>query len=317
MSPKFVWLAVLAMAPAAAHAFDLTPDTTRILSDPAFLPLKGQLSGETTYSYLDLSEDRVLPNGVTSPHVSGRRDSVGQSLSFGLTDRFSVNASMNYAEQRDKDTYPFGIFDFYSAGFNNPTIGATYRAIEQGATPVSIDISANYSPDVFAARAASTSRGGTVASGGQSEGVTIAASREMKSLTLQLSAGATYFGDRKMAETADNSTMTVGANWNYRVNLLTQTRLTERLFVNAGAGYSSQTDTTASDPFEGISNTNSFNPTLTTYIAPGYQVIPNRLVLSVEYDRDYPGVQTQSGSVGVWKNQVENLYAAHARCLFF
>jgi len=49
-------------------------------------------------------------------------------------------------------------------------------------------------------------------------------------------------------------------------------------------------------------------------------VIPNRLVLSVEYDRDYLGDESMTGSagsVGVWKNMVENLYAAHVKFLFF
>jgi len=72
----------------------------------------------------------------------------------------------------------------------------------------------------------------------------------MRSFTLHLSAGESYFGDWKPIEMADNSTLTYGSNWTYSVNLQTQTRPTDRLFVNAGAGFSSQTDTTVSDPFE-------------------------------------------------------------------
>jgi len=119
-SRKLSRLAVLAMAPAAAQAFDLTPDTTRNLSDPAFLPLKGQLSGETSYSYVDVSEDRVLPHGGISPYYSRRDDYIGQHLSVGLTDRLSVNASINFQERRAKDTYSYGTYDYNYVGPSPP-----------------------------------------------------------------------------------------------------------------------------------------------------------------------------------------------------
>jgi hypothetical protein len=42
-------LAATLMAPLAAAAQDFTPISDRILSDPLFLPLRGQFYGETSY----------------------------------------------------------------------------------------------------------------------------------------------------------------------------------------------------------------------------------------------------------------------------
>ena len=46
-----------ALCPIASWAFDLSPDTTRHLSDPSFLPNKGQLESVTSYSYGNTNED--------------------------------------------------------------------------------------------------------------------------------------------------------------------------------------------------------------------------------------------------------------------
>ncbi len=59
---------------AAAWGLDLTPDTTRYLSDPSFLPPKGHVYSNTTYDYS--STDRVwqFNPGTTNEHLSATRN---------------------------------------------------------------------------------------------------------------------------------------------------------------------------------------------------------------------------------------------------
>ncbi len=322
MARKGLWLALCLGVPASAHAFDLTPDTTRYLSDPAFLPLTGQVYGETSYGYRELSEDRIVPGIGVFPHAWIRDTIVGQELSYGISDRLSLNATLDFQESRLKDSLPFvgGAESYYARGFNNPIVGATYRAIEQGYSPVDLDISVSYSPDAFTAREATLSNGGTTASGGQAGGIQIAVSREMRSLTLQAYGAATYYGDQNRSVPTDNSTTTLGANWRYDFGLRGQIRPIDRFVIDAGAGVTGNTDLKVRNPAEQLAYTGSFDPAVTFFVAPGYHLIPNRLVLSAEYDRDYLGNETVTGTLGpvaTWKNQVENVYAAHLRFLFF
>ncbi len=320
MMRKWLWSALCLAAPVSARAFDLSADTTRYLADPAFLPLAGQVYGETSFGYRELSEDRTVPGLGTYPHSSVRDTLFGQQLAYGITDRISVSATLNFQESRIKDSYPFGAYDFYAHGFNNPILGATYRAVQQGDIPVSVDIAASYSPDSFAARATSLANGGTTASGGQAAGMQVLVSREMRSLTVQAYGAATYYGEQNRQVSLDNSTTRFGSSWRYDFGLRSQARLFDGFFVDAGAGVSGNTDVTVSDPAEQLAYTGSLAPTLSVQLGAGYHLIPNRLVLSAEYDRDYLGEESMVGMAGAaakWTNQTENLYAVHLRFLFF
>ena len=63
-------LLLSAAAPACVHAqgmMNMTPMTDRILSDPSFLPLKGQFYGESTYSYVQTNGENYDSLGRRPP----------------------------------------------------------------------------------------------------------------------------------------------------------------------------------------------------------------------------------------------------------
>jgi hypothetical protein len=319
MSRAGLWLGVLLGVPFSAHAFDLSPDTTRYLGDPAFLPLTGQVFGSTGYQYRELSTDFV-PSGA---HSSTGASVFAEQLGYGISDRFSINLDTGHADIHTKYTYTSPrsyTTDYYDHGFVDPSFGATWRAIEQEDAPVSVDLVGAYSPSLFAARVATPSMGGTVATGGPSEGLTLDVSREMRSLTVQAYAVTTFYDLAQQKMLSDDSSRKVGPYWVYGFGLRGQGRLTDRIYLNAGAGYSGQTPNRLSDPVENLAQKYFYGSTVNAYVAPGYHLIPNRLVLSAEYDRYYLGSQTisiGSGPLGTWKHYTEDIYTVGVRFLFF
>jgi hypothetical protein len=137
----------LAAFPAPAQAVDLTPDTTRYLSDPSFLPAEGQIYSETTYSHADRSEDFKFADGFRSEHHSSGTDRYSQTFGYGVTDRLSLSASGSYSDAQDHYSFADGGSSSpRRSDFDNPSFAITYRAIEQTDSPVSVDVKGSYSP---------------------------------------------------------------------------------------------------------------------------------------------------------------------------
>lgn len=318
------WLkfgAVVLMAwPAAAFAFDWTPDTTRILSDPAFLPARGQLASTTTMEYRDGDQD-LTRNGVPSGSTSGNGYGITETLTYGATDRLAVRLSMDHWNSEFSETTASGrVLTYHHNGFDNPTLSLVYRALEQKTSPVSVDVGGSYSPDLFTSRSATTTQDGTVASGGQSAGGFVALNREMKSMTIRAVAGVSYFGDRRGTDPSDNSTDSYGSNWGYHFGVNTQTRFSERVSVDFRAGYAGRTDMYSYNRQQNGAHNNSYGGEIQTSIGANYHLYVNRIVVGLEYDRNYLADHTMSYPSGVtWvaKDGVENRYVAHLRFLFF
>src|SRR5579862_1135075 len=117
---------VLACLPAAAlaQAIDLTPYSGRILSDPEFLPLAGQLYGTSAYSHGWVSGNSLNGAGGQST-FNVDTNTLDQFLGYGITDDISVDASVRYALANYRET-DFGSGSrSYSetSGFSDPTFG--------------------------------------------------------------------------------------------------------------------------------------------------------------------------------------------------
>ena len=313
--PNHVWSAQWAALP----AFDIKPDTTRHLADPAFLPRTGQLYGDTELFYGEGSHDVVSPSGAKYSSNAGNGNAIYQKLIYGVTDRISLNASGGHAQGSSFVTwYDGSSAAYHSSGFINPSIGAKYRAIEQSSIPVNLDVSATYSPNMFSARSASNTKDGTEASGGQSGGMGIAVSRQMKSLTVLASAGVTYQGERSSVSMYDNSTSAAGKVWGYNFGLSTQARFTDRLFLDAGANVTGGlTDETVTNLSNGNASTFSPGTGISFSVSPGYYLIPDRLALTATYSRPYSLSTSSGGSSYTVQNDVVDRYYVDLKYLFF
>ncbi len=67
------------------QAVDLTPDASRVLSDPAFVPSARQLIGATTYGYSKDSADVVGTSAASQYSLVRRVGGVSQAFSYGIT----------------------------------------------------------------------------------------------------------------------------------------------------------------------------------------------------------------------------------------
>ena len=134
---RFAAGAALLCIPLQAHAqaLDLTPDTSRILSDPNYLPLAGQIEGSTAYSHGWINGSGVNAAGdqISSFHINS--NVIGQTLAYGITDDLSVNGSVQYVPRtfREVDGADGRVTSSDSSGFSDPTFGATWRALDQNA----------------------------------------------------------------------------------------------------------------------------------------------------------------------------------------
>jgi len=294
----------LSALPTAAHAVDLTPDSTRYLSDPSFLPLEGQVYSETVYLHTDRDEDLLL----TSPfkrHFSTTIDEGQQILRYGLTDRLSLYAAGSYSGTTQNASLSAGSLALGSSSvsrnsFDDPSFGATYRIIEQADSPVSFDVTGTYSPSA-------------VEHSAQSGQVSLFVNRETRFITIQGEAGASYIdaygGPDTALATRHNS------YWNYFVGIRSQMRLTNDFAINSGVTYSKNTDIT----YDGGSFRDSQDGTWSPFVSLSYGIVPGKVDVAFEYDHAFIGDTQRNGliaPIGKFDNDSQNLYAVHLRLFF-
>ena len=118
------------------------PITDRILADPTFLPLKGQVLGNTVYSYTEFREIENNAAGQKRFSEVERGNHFSQYLSYGVTDRLSIRASEEYTTSNDKERLVSGTTSRVDySGFTNPVFGMTYRVLDQTQVPFLWDVS--------------------------------------------------------------------------------------------------------------------------------------------------------------------------------
>ena len=127
---------------ALAQAIDLTPYSGRILSDPEYLPLAGQIYGTTSYNHGWFSGDSTNGAGTELSSFHLNTNTINQTLAYGITDDLSVNASIAYTpgDSREID-YASGQRSYlHSSGFSDPAFGVTWRVLDQAAWPANFSI---------------------------------------------------------------------------------------------------------------------------------------------------------------------------------
>jgi len=300
MSSRFLsWLPLVAAiaAPAPLLAQDWTPTGDRILSDPTYLPLEGQVSGDSSYSYGSTGANTFV-GGAQTASSRETSNALSQSFAFGVTNELSVSVG---------DTYEW-VHDFVSPtagtdyarndnGFTDPTFGLTYRLLDQRTQPLDVDLSASYAPNFIGARGATTFDNGAVARGGDALDLKLAVARETRFMTVQGYVGATRYGQATSFNDVGDSSVT-SSYWQPVVGIATQTRFNDRLSLNVGGQYdfSGDYNVFASDDF---GRANYFAQVDRANLgdvsaALNYHFIRNRLVGSVVYAHTFYGPEDVS-----------------------
>ena len=253
----------------AVGPFD--PISTRILSDPLFLPLKGQIYGTTAYTFSDLRYDGFnAGSGVKNYNERDFIDTLSQNLAYGVTNNFTVRVTESYTWEHYNYTLDGASSVSSTKDTSNPEFGATYRMLDQSVYPVDADLSASYTPNFDI-------NGGYAASGLQMVSLTGSVGREMKAVTVQLTGSAQYYGVLKNISLDERE----GQYWLYILGLNTQTRLTDRFSVNCGFNYTFPDIQKYHVP-DGVSN-DVWGSYMSIDTAFNYQIIPNRLVAAITY----------------------------------
>jgi hypothetical protein len=280
---RYALALAITIFPAQAFALDFTPDASREISDPAYLPLQGWVYGNSQYSYETVNSHGANDLGVQQSSHRTKDSIAGQTIAYGVTDDFTLQLSDNYEWDRTRtDDYTSATTDLRSTGLTDPTLRATWRAVDQKTHPLNWDLIASYAPNLINADSASTADTGTVARGGQAASAGTALSYETKSFTVYGSGLATYLGSRNTLDQTTDVTTDYDSSWQYQLSLNTQTRFSELWSVNAGATetLSNHADaiiysTPAKDIISEPANTTALNAAI------NLEVISDRLVVSL------------------------------------
>ncbi len=303
----------LILLPFQVNALDLTPDASRVISDPAYLPLQGQIYGTTAYTYGEITSDADNNLGVKTGSPKTRNSLTTQSFAYGVTDDFTIRVTDSY-EFSKTDTNPTSGANVLkeSDGFTDPTVGATWRALDQKQYPVSFDIIGSYTPDVFNAKSATADNNGTVARGGQEATGGVAISYKTKDFTIYGEGTATYLGSRDSLNESNDVTTNTNSSWQYAANLQTQTRLTDWFSVNLGVTetYSNNYDATNSGTL--VTFTHESGDITSLNGALNFQLIPDRLVAGLTYAHDFYGNSSNNYALSTsdtsTRNQNQDIY---------
>ncbi len=285
--------AALLCVPLQAHtqALDLTPDSSRILSDPNYLPLAGQIDGSTAYTHGWINGSGVNAAGdqISTFHIN--TNVIRQTLAYGITDNLSVNGSSQYVPRsyRELDGAGGRVTTFDSSGFSDPTFGATWRALDQGAYPVSFDFFGSYTTDLINAQTASAMQDGTVARGGQSGTAGAALGYETRSFTIRGAFTENFFGTSSRLDLADGDSLESDSYNNSGLSLATQTRLTDLFSLNAGIDHTFSTNVNAFNDTNGVRPVAAPGDVTALQFALNYHLVPNAVVLAATYDYDTYG----------------------------
>jgi len=265
----------------------LAPVGERIVSDPLYLPLKGQIYGTTAYTFGQQNYTNYNGIGVQKNSVTGDDNTVTQTLAYGISDEFSMHISDAFESNTNSPTNSStgASSSSYADGLVDPTIGATWRAVDQARhNPVDLDFTLNYTPDMFTASVADAGHDGSVALGRQTASFITGIGREMKNFSVLGSGTATYVGKRNYQSSDSGDQFTQNDGFNYALDLATQTRLTDRFSFNLGVGYNFVNSLGTANTTTG-STWNSHGANYVSIpVALNYHFIPNRVVGSLTYD---------------------------------
>jgi hypothetical protein len=306
--------------PTLAIAQTDQPDPLRIVSDPMYLPLAGQLFGSTEYLYGDLTQDVYNAAGVRTAKQTVDSNAITQTFRYGITNSLSVYGDIGYDPSITTRTAAAGGSTSESrSGWVDPSFGATYRVIDQAdAAPVSWDFTALYSPDAFSAKSQSLSGDGLVGRGGDAFDLSTKIGHVWDQFTLAGEFHANYSGQRDIADVTGGTAHTVDSNWVYSVDLASQYRFTDRFSVNAGAAYQFAYDESGANHGAALAYGEHVGGTPSLNASLNYDFIPNQVVASLEYEHRFNGNQstiypTAPADNSALRNRDEDLVGVNLR----
>jgi hypothetical protein len=130
----------------------------------------------------------------------------------------------------------------------------------------------------------------------------------MVSLTLLAEVGANHSDSYNGSDTMDDV-------WEYYYEMASQLRFAKRWALNSGITFSKTTSQTA------VSNGNttnySYDMNVDPYVAIQYGLVPNKVVLGLQYAHGFTGDEHLSGYYnGTWTDRSGDTVALHLRALF-
>ncbi len=281
----------LVLLPFGANAFNFSLDASRVVSDPAYLPLAGQLFGSSEYSNGLTNLNTNNAAGTRTSSTNTISNAVSQVFDFGLTDDFTLRVADAYQWSTATSTLTDGaILTANSTGFIDPSFGAVWRVLDQKQHAFNWDLMGSYSPNFINAQSADPTQDGTVARGGDAASFGTALSLKTKSFTVYLDGAATYLNDRSILNPNNNITTDYNSSWQYVFSVLTQTRFRKEWSVNLGLTEIVVNDVNGSF-VNNIGNVISVNSqpgnVMDFNAALNLQLAPHRFVMSIIYNHDF------------------------------
>jgi hypothetical protein len=276
--------------PFNAHAFDLSPNVSRVVSDPSYLPSGGQLFGSTEYSDSVINFNTNDTSGAQTSTTNTISDTVNQVLEFGLTGDFTLRIADSYQWSTSTSTAADGSISITnSEGFVDPSFGIIWRVLDEQEHFFNWDLTGSYAPNFINAQSADPTQNGTVARGGDTASFGTALSYKGEDFTLYLSGSATYLDNRSILNPGSNITVDYNSSWQYAFSLLTQTRVTDKWSVNLGLSrvYIDNINGSFTTSNGALFTIGDQPGDVTTFIAAlNLQFAPNRFVMSIIYNYD-------------------------------
>lgn len=274
--------------PAVVAAQDFTPISDRILSDPTYLPLKGEFYGESSYSHVEANSQDFDYTGANTATGHRTLNTLRQTFAFGITDMLSVHIGEGYGfSGRDRSTTASGVTTTDVSGWQDPTFGLTYRVLDQRTNPASLDVFADYSPDAFSSNTGGPGLNRSVARGGPSAGFGLALGHETRVFTIRGAVTATYYGSSATNNSITAGTVGATSYWVPTLGIQTQTRFTNRLSANVGAEYNFEGSPVVTNNVSGLQHVDKIGDNQSINASLNYHFIPNKLVGSFTYGHTF------------------------------
>jgi hypothetical protein len=315
---------ILTIANQASAQVDFTPEAQRIISDPMYLPLAGQIYGNTGYVYSSAGRDVFDSTGAPTATGSVTGNTFTQELLYGVTDDIALRFAWGYVASRDASRHgiPTGFTENSSSGWTDPVFGATWRAIDQrDGGPLSLDLRVDYSPDAFPAKAPNADDEGTVARGGQAVNLGLTLGHETRDFTIAALFDAQYLDREKQLNQNTGDITHTDSRWNYTLGLATQTRITDLFSVNAGLGHTFSNDAFLINEATGIPHIQQPGDSTNINVSFNYHFVPNTVVGSIGYEHDFYGdsrniYPTLPAAGNEIRNRSADVFGANLRYVF-
>ncbi|HTC21630.1 MAG TPA: hypothetical protein VK859_12325 [bacterium] len=313
------------LLPIGAMALDFTPDASRVVSDPTYLPLGAQVFGSTEYSY---GETNLITNnhlGALQGSTNTATTSINQVLEYGITGDLVLRFNGFFQLVGATNLSPSGASTLTTSdGLSNPTFAAIWRFLDEKDHPFNWDLTGSYTPSLINAESASQDQNGTVVRGGTTSLVGTALSFKTRGFTVYGEFTAAYFGIRNILNPTTGNPTNYESSWQYGLDLTTQTRFTDQLSLNAGVSQTFNDPASASfvnGSGKLIDFTNLPGDLITLVTALNYQVVPGRFVASLVYSHVFYGnggnnFPSFPNSDTTTTDKNEDLYGAEVRYVF-